>query len=107
MHKLLYVSSTKRDLSEVALKPILATARNNNAVLDVTGLLLYIDGGFLQVLEGQRDVLHELYETIARDPRHLRYGLPRFIFNVIALLAEQAVLHLRTRQRSRDNGANG
>lgn len=70
MHKLLYVSSTKRDMPEHELLVILEKARANNAALNVTGLLLYIDGGFLQVLEGERDALHHLYETIERDPRH-------------------------------------
>lgn len=70
MHKLLYVSSTKRDFPQDDLKAILKSARDNNASLGVTGLLLYIDGGFLQVLEGERDTLHKLYSEIAADPRH-------------------------------------
>jgi hypothetical protein len=70
MHKLLYVSTTRRDVPVEELNAILAVARVNNSGLDVTGLLLYIDGGFLQVLEGERSVLHDLYSRIARDPRH-------------------------------------
>jgi hypothetical protein len=31
---------------------------------------LYIDGGFLQVLEGEHGVIHQLYNAIAKDPRH-------------------------------------
>lgn len=70
MHKLLYVSNTKRDFPEEGLKTVLSGARRTNAALGVTGLLLYIDGGFLQVLEGERTVLQELYSKIAKDSRH-------------------------------------
>lgn len=70
MHKLLYVSATRRGFPEAELKAILASARSNNARLGVTGLFLYMDGGFLQVLEGEKNTLHDLYSTIERDPRH-------------------------------------
>src|ERR1700743_3762484 len=70
MHKLLYVSNTRRDFPDDGLRAVLATSRKNNAALGVTGLLLYIDGGFLQVLEGERAVLQALYAKIAKDPRH-------------------------------------
>src|ERR1700743_3059348 len=75
MHKLLYVSSTRRDFPIDGLNAILPTARRKNAMLGVTGLLLYIDGGFLQVLEGQRDILHDLYGVIASDNRHWNANL--------------------------------
>lgn len=70
MHKLLYVSSTKRDLPLLDLEAILAKARANNRSLGITGLLLYVDGGFLQVLEGEKDVIGRLYATIEKDGRH-------------------------------------
>jgi hypothetical protein len=70
MHKLLYVSSTKRDFPDSDLETILVKSRNKNLALGITGLLLYVDGGFLQVLEGEKDVIVQLYTTIARDPRH-------------------------------------
>ena len=70
MHKLLYVSSTKRNFPEAELRAILAKARAKNAALGITGLLLYMDGGFLQVLEGDRESVHSLYGIIARDSRH-------------------------------------
>src|ERR1700761_4061978 len=70
MHKLLYVSNTRRDFPIDGLKALLERARANNAALKITGLLLYIDGGFLQVLEGERDVLRDLYAVIAKDNRH-------------------------------------
>jgi len=70
MHRLLYVSSTPQDFPHDELQSILRQSRDNNHRRDVTGLLLYIDGGFLQVLEGDRTALHDLYALIAKDTRH-------------------------------------
>ncbi len=70
MHKLVYVSVTERNFCEDELRRILAVARDNNKRLGVTGLLLYIDGGFLQVLEGDQNVVHALYDQISQDYRH-------------------------------------
>lgn len=69
-HQLLYVSNTSRSVSQAELSQILAVSRSNNAGLGVTGMLLYLDGGFLQVLEGEPRIVEELYEKIARDKRH-------------------------------------
>lgn len=70
MRQLLYVSSTPRDIAPAALNAILATARANNALLGVTGLLIYIDGGFLQILEGDERAVRDLYMRICTDRRH-------------------------------------
>ena len=70
MHKLLYVSSTRQDFPGENLQSILRRSRDNNQRRDVTGLLLYIDGGFLQVLEGDRTALQDLYAISAKDTRH-------------------------------------
>jgi hypothetical protein len=70
MQQLLYASSTTRDISEQQLEDILAASRRNNRALGVTGMLLYCEGGFMQVLEGAADVLGPLYARIALDRRH-------------------------------------
>ncbi len=70
MRQLLYVSSTPRDIAPGVLNDILAAARANNVLLGVTGLLIYIDGGFLQILEGEERVVRDLYTHICIDRRH-------------------------------------
>jgi len=50
MHQLLYTSSTLRDFDDAQLENILAASRRNNPKLGVTGMLLYCEGGFMQVL---------------------------------------------------------
>jgi hypothetical protein len=52
------------------IEAILATARRNNARHGVTGALLFSDGCFAQVLEGARDDVETVFETIQCDPRH-------------------------------------
>jgi len=37
---------------------------------DITGLLLYANGLFLQVVEGPASAIDELMARLARDPRH-------------------------------------
>lgn len=67
---LTYVSFASRDMTEDDLKDILTKARDKNGRLGITGLLLYRDRYFIQALEGEEDVVTELYDVIAEDPRH-------------------------------------
>ncbi|MDP2419316.1 MAG: BLUF domain-containing protein [Hydrogenophaga sp.] len=55
---------------EKNLRSILEFAQRNNALLGVTGALLYSGGYYCQVIEGDRDVLENLFETIQMDRRH-------------------------------------
>ncbi|MEQ1600606.1 MAG: BLUF domain-containing protein [Methylophilaceae bacterium] len=70
LNSLVYVSSATKALTDHDLQGLLKLARAKNAALDVTGLLLYRDGFFMQALEGEEDVLDALFESIKHDPRH-------------------------------------
>ena len=67
---LIYISSSIRSFSESDLIELLNKSRNNNSKLGITGILLYKDGNFLQVLEGEESKVRELYNTIKNDPEH-------------------------------------
>ncbi len=67
---LVYVSSATLLFPGEDLRALLATSRKNNAELGVTGMLLYKDGNFMQVLEGDEGAVRGLYEKIEADPRH-------------------------------------
>lgn len=67
---LVYVSSAAVPFTPDQLVALLAEARANNERLGVTGMLLYKDGNFLQVLEGPEETVRPLYAQIAADPRH-------------------------------------
>lgn len=72
MLSLVYSSSASDSFSEADLPALLAQSRDNNARLGLTGILLYRDGRFLQLLEGEQDAVRDRVAVIARDDRHAR-----------------------------------
>lgn len=68
----IYVSAATRPFDRASLHALLDSSRRNNAQLDVTGMLLHIDGSFFQILEGSEVAVTRLYEKIALDSRHDR-----------------------------------
>jgi hypothetical protein len=68
--RLLYASRVAPDTGEADVAAILRQARAHNPPLGITGVLCYSDGCFVQVLEGGRAVVNELYAHIVGDPRH-------------------------------------
>jgi len=50
--QLIYVSAATNRFNPAELRELLRLARLKNQQLDVTGMLLYHEGSFLQVLEG-------------------------------------------------------
>lgn len=67
---LAYTSIASHHLSHDELIALLAQSRNNNLHTDITGMLLYMEGCFFQVLEGDSEQLEMLFEKIAKDARH-------------------------------------
>ncbi len=67
---LVYTSVATRPMSEQDLLDILQVSRRNNTGDDITGLLLYHHGSFMQVLEGPRANVDHTYQRIVRDKRH-------------------------------------
>lgn len=55
---------------QTVVDEILATSRRNNAPVDVGGVLLFNNGCFLQVLEGEYSEVSKTFERIQRDERH-------------------------------------
>ncbi len=75
MIQITYLSSATRAMSQEDLEDILRTARDNNARLGVTGMLLYGNKTFIQILEGEEGVVNDLVKTIKRDPRHTNFQI--------------------------------
>jgi len=67
---LIYVSAQTRELGTGELQDILETARQRNPKMQITGMLVYQDGSFLQVLEGSRKKVEALFSKIETDKRH-------------------------------------
>ena len=74
MHELLYCSIATREVLEADILDLLKVSRDNNARLEVTGLLVYQKrtNEFLQILEGEKKVIFDLLETVKSDDRHKR-----------------------------------
>jgi hypothetical protein len=70
MHYLIYISSAAKLMEQNELSEILAVSRKNNTIADVTGMLLYSQGTFIQALEGEEEVIKNLYAKIEHDKRH-------------------------------------
>ena len=68
---LVYVSAATHPLDKADLLQMLREARERNQQLGVTGLLLYKDGDFIQLLEGDKATVKALFQdSIRKDPRH-------------------------------------
>ncbi len=70
MYSLTYVSSATIRLRSQDLRRLLGQCNATNQAAGVTGMLLYKDGNFMQVLEGQAGVVRSAYAKIGRDGRH-------------------------------------
>lgn len=73
-HALIYVSRSNSNVHDHSasdvIRNILTQSRAKNARLGVTGALLFSEGYFCQVLEGERAALEEIFSAIEIDPRH-------------------------------------
>ena len=70
MYSLTYVSSATRPLRPPDLRRLLDQCNKTNQAAQVTGMLLYKDGNFMQVLEGPEARVRSAYAKIGRDGRH-------------------------------------
>lgn len=71
LHEIVYASIASKPLKPHELHALLVQSRRDNTALGITGMLVYHAGKFLQLIEGERAVITNLYETITRDSRHL------------------------------------
>jgi hypothetical protein len=70
MFSLTYVSSANRRYSNEELERLASVCIENNQRTELTGVLLYRGGNFMQVLEGEEAQVRKLYSVIGCDTRH-------------------------------------
>ena len=71
LYQLIYRSKARTRPSDVALAELLQQCREKNTPKNISGILLYGYGMFIQLLEGDDELVRELYyQHIANDPRH-------------------------------------
>lgn len=72
MHLIAYVSESvvPKDKIDGLIADIVQVARRENPKRGITGVLFYVQGKFLQVIEGEELSLRGLMKNIGEDPRH-------------------------------------
>jgi len=70
MFNLVFSSKAFRPLTHDDLFLLLSQSRKNNRSLNISGMLLYNHNRFIQTMEGERDVVVNLYSKIRNDMRH-------------------------------------
>ena len=75
--QLLYSSEASEELDEAAIDELIETSRQRNVSKGISGLLIYVNRCFLQLLEGEESKVRELFDKIRNDARHSE----TFIYN--------------------------
>lgn len=70
MYTLTYESQAIKGLGSDEMDEILRDARAFNSANGITGCLIYNSGTFIQILEGRKKIVLQLYEKIKDDNRH-------------------------------------
>ncbi|MET0263269.1 MAG: BLUF domain-containing protein [Rariglobus sp.] len=73
LYQIIYASAATKPFDAEELGKLLEQSQRNNQRAGITGLLLYHEDNFLQVLEGEKTALEILEERIRADPRHHGY----------------------------------
>ena len=72
---LVFTSVATRKVSDEDLKGLLVKSRQNNLALNITGMLLYLDPYFMQILEGDESIIDEKFKKISNDEMHHKVSL--------------------------------
>ena len=80
LSQLTYVSHRNSNCTHEEIEKIVSSCKKNNPALEITGVLLYSDSKFIQMVEGNSKTLITLYDKIKLDSRHrnvamISYGL--------------------------------
>lgn len=70
LYQIVYSSESVMPMETDELEQILEHARLSNSIHGITGVLVYAEGSFLQILEGDKETVEKLMEKIRRDLRH-------------------------------------
>ena len=82
LYRLVYISSNEIKGDDATIRQeieqILAAARSKNRLENITGVLMFNDGCFAQVLEGAHDDIQDTFERIQCDQRHSNVSVLAF-----------------------------
>ena len=75
LYCLVFTSVATRKITDEDLKGLLAKSRQNNLALNITGMLLYLDPYFMQILEGDESIIGEKFKQISTHEMHYKVSL--------------------------------
>jgi len=70
LRQIIYTSQASEQLNKRNLLDLLHTSRGYNTIDNITGVLMHRDGYFLQIIEGEQDVIEDLFQRLNNDTRH-------------------------------------
>ena len=70
LYQLTYRSEAKMGISAEDINSILRQSEANNPKFEITGCLVYNEGYFVQLLEGEKEIVKERFDVIELDDRH-------------------------------------
>lgn len=70
MKSIVYTSTARIPVDISVIKDILSISTRNNEQSEISGILVYLDGTFLQVLEGPETFINDTFDRIKSDDRH-------------------------------------
>jgi len=78
LYHIIYFSKSTKQMQEEDLLPLLKQSRDWNEQHNLSGMLVYMQGGllsknegrFMQVLEGPKNEVDYIFENIKKDSRH-------------------------------------
>ena len=69
-YQIIYSSEASTPMQTDDLEELLGHSRRSNGAKGITGALVYAEGIFMQILEGDRPKLQDLMAKIRKDVRH-------------------------------------
>ncbi|MFQ3251196.1 MAG: hypothetical protein ACI9O6_003043 [Glaciecola sp.] len=70
LKQIIYSSRATQKFDDLSLSELLKKSRDYNLRDGVTGILLFRNGSFMQVLEGPSNVVEQTFQRISEDTRH-------------------------------------
>lgn len=65
-----YISTASQHATESVVNDPLVFVEHENNRKKVSGILIYADGTFFQIIEGEETIIKPLFNKILKDPRH-------------------------------------
>lgn len=69
-HAICYISTATKDFTDSEIRELLNKWKEKNSRKNIKGILLFSQGHFFQVLEGEKTNVLEMFYAISKDPRH-------------------------------------